>query len=141
SATSSAAARASASWSSSKSVLLRISSTDPTTEPLSRTGSWSTPTAATRSAARRRGRGSSSRPARSSSGAKTESIREPSSSDRTAIQRAYRRERLRRRAREERAREKQLAGLRFWLAVTAVIATSIGLAILIWHEIHRLFGL
>ena len=61
--------------------------------------------------------------------------------DPTAVQRAYRRERLRRRAREQRARERQLAGLRFWLAVTAVIGTSIGLAIVIWHEIHRLFGL
>jgi len=61
--------------------------------------------------------------------------------DPTAIQREYRRQRLRRRAREDRAREKQLAALRFWLAVAAVIGTSIGLAILIWHQIHRLFGL
>jgi hypothetical protein len=61
--------------------------------------------------------------------------------DPTAVERAYRRERARRRAREDRARERQLAGLRFWLAVTAVIGTSIGLAIVIWHEIHRLFGL
>ncbi|MGB2875157.1 MAG: hypothetical protein WBB76_06745 [Gaiellaceae bacterium] len=61
--------------------------------------------------------------------------------DPTSVERAYRRERARRRKREERARERQLAGLRFWLAVTAVIATSIGLAIVISHEIHRLFGL
>jgi hypothetical protein len=61
--------------------------------------------------------------------------------DPTAVQQAYRRERLRRRAREQRARERQLAGLRFWLAVTAVIGTSIGFAVVIWHEIHRLFGL
>lgn len=61
--------------------------------------------------------------------------------DPTAVQRAYRRERLRRRAREDRAREKQLAALRFWLAVLLVIGTSIGLAIVIWHQIHRLFGL
>jgi hypothetical protein len=61
--------------------------------------------------------------------------------DPTAVHRAYRRERLRRRAREQRARERQLAGLRFWLAVTAVIGTSIALAILIWQQIHRLFGL
>jgi hypothetical protein len=61
--------------------------------------------------------------------------------DPTAVQREYRRQRLRRRAREDRAREKQLAGLRFWLAVTAVIGTSIGLAILIWQQIHHLFGL
>ena len=61
--------------------------------------------------------------------------------DPTAVQQAYRRERLRRRAREDRRRERMLAGLRFWLAVVLVIATSVTLAVLIWHEIHRLFGL
>jgi hypothetical protein len=61
--------------------------------------------------------------------------------DPTAVARAYRRERLRRRAREQRARDRQLAGFRFLVVVTAVIATSVGLAILIWQEIHRLFGL
>ena len=61
--------------------------------------------------------------------------------DPTAVREAYRRERLRRRAREQRARERRLAGVRFWFAVTAVIGTSIGLAIVIWQEIHRLFGL
>jgi L-fucose isomerase-like protein len=61
--------------------------------------------------------------------------------DPTAVERAYRRERLRRRAREDRARERQLAALRFRLAVTAVIGASIGLAIVIWQQIHRLFGL
>jgi hypothetical protein len=61
--------------------------------------------------------------------------------DPTAIQREYRRQRIRRRAREDRAREKALASLRFWLALTAVLATSIGLAIVIWNQIQRLFGL
>jgi hypothetical protein len=61
--------------------------------------------------------------------------------DPNAVHRAYRRERLRRRAREDRARERQLAAVRFWFAVMAVIGTSIGLAILIWQQIHRLFGL
>ena len=61
--------------------------------------------------------------------------------DPTAVQQAYRRERLRRRAREDRRRERMLAGLRFWLAVALVIATSVTLAVLIWHEIHHLFGL
>jgi hypothetical protein len=61
--------------------------------------------------------------------------------DPTAVERAYRRQRLRRRAREERARERQLAAVRFWLAVLTVIGTSIGLAIVIWQQIHRLFGL
>jgi hypothetical protein len=61
--------------------------------------------------------------------------------DPTSVERAYRRERLRRRAREKRDREKQLAAVRFWLAVLTVIGTSIGLAIVIWQQIHHLFGL
>jgi hypothetical protein len=61
--------------------------------------------------------------------------------DPTAVERAYRRERLRRRAREKRDRERQLAAVRFWLAVVTVVGTSIGLGIVIWQQIHRLFGL
>jgi hypothetical protein len=61
--------------------------------------------------------------------------------DPTAVHRAYRRERARRWHRTERARERRLAGLRFWVAVVLVIATSVTLAILIWNQIHRLFGL
>ena len=61
--------------------------------------------------------------------------------DPTAVQRNYRRQRVKRRVREDRAREKNLARLRFWLALTAVIATSIGLALVIWNQIQRLFGL
>jgi hypothetical protein len=61
--------------------------------------------------------------------------------DPTAIPRNYRRERIRRRAREDRARERQHARLRFWLALTTVVATSIGLAIVIWNQVERLFGL
>lgn len=61
--------------------------------------------------------------------------------DPTAVQRNYRRQRIKRRHREDRAREKNLARLRFWLALTAVVATSVGLAIVIWNEIQTLFGL
>jgi hypothetical protein len=61
--------------------------------------------------------------------------------DPTAIPRRYRHQRLRRRALEERAYERQLARLRFWLAVTIVIGTSIGLGIVIWNQIERMFGL
>lgn len=57
------------------------------------------------------------------------------------MQRNYRRQRIKRRHREDRARERSLARLRFWLALAAVVATSIGLAIVIWNEIQRLFGL
>ena len=61
--------------------------------------------------------------------------------DPTAVQRNYRRQRIKRRVREERTRERHLARLRFWLALTAVIATSIGLSIVIWNQIQRLYGL
>jgi hypothetical protein len=61
--------------------------------------------------------------------------------DPTAVQREYRRQRAKRRAREDRARERQLAGLRFWFALTVVVAASIALIVLVWHEIQRLFGL
>jgi hypothetical protein len=61
--------------------------------------------------------------------------------DPTAVQRNYRRQRIKRRVREEQAYEKTLARLRFWLALTAVIATSIGLTLVIWNQIQRLFGL
>ena len=61
--------------------------------------------------------------------------------DPTAVHRNYRRQRIKRRVREDRARERHLARLRFWLALTAVVATSIGLSIVIWNQIERLFGL
>ena len=61
--------------------------------------------------------------------------------DPTAIGRNYQRQRIKRRAREERARERNLARLRFWLALAAVLATSIGLALVIWNQIQQLFGL
>ena len=61
--------------------------------------------------------------------------------DPTAIPRNYRRQRIKRRARQERARERNLARLRFWLALAAVLATSIALAVVIWNQIQQLFGL
>jgi hypothetical protein len=61
--------------------------------------------------------------------------------DPTAIHRNYRRERIKRRVREDRARERNLARLRFWLVLTAVIATSVALAVLIWNQVQQLFGL
>lgn len=61
--------------------------------------------------------------------------------DPTAIHRNYRRQRIKRQARQERARERNLARLRFWLALTAVLATSVALAIVIWNQVQQLFGL
>jgi hypothetical protein len=61
--------------------------------------------------------------------------------DPTAIHRNYRRQRIKRRVREERAREKTLASLRFWLVLAAVLCVSVGLAVVIWNQIQQLFGL
>jgi hypothetical protein len=61
--------------------------------------------------------------------------------DPTAIHRNYRRQRIKRRVREERAREKTLASLRFWLVLVAVLCVSVGLAVVIWNQIQQLFGL
>ena len=61
--------------------------------------------------------------------------------DPTAVHRNYRRQRIKRRVLEERARERALASLRFWLVLVAVIATTITLAILIWNQVQQLFGL
>ena len=61
--------------------------------------------------------------------------------DPTAIHRNYRRQRIKRRVREDRAREKTLAALRFWLVLVAVLCVSIGLAVVIWNQIEKLFGL
>ena len=61
--------------------------------------------------------------------------------DPTAVHRNYRRQRIKRRVREDRARERSLARLRFWLVLTIVIATSIALAVIIWSQVQQLFGL
>ena len=61
--------------------------------------------------------------------------------DPSAVHRNYRLQRIKRRVLEERARERTLASLRFWLVLTAVIASSIALAIVIWNQIQQLFGL
>jgi hypothetical protein len=58
-----------------------------------------------------------------------------------AIQRAYRRERARRRARIDRRREQRLAGLRFVAVLAALFALSVFLTLTVWQEIQRLFGL
>ena len=61
--------------------------------------------------------------------------------DPTAIPRNYRRQRIKRRAREERARERNLARLRFWLALPPCSPRASRLAVVIWNQIQQLFGL
>jgi hypothetical protein len=61
--------------------------------------------------------------------------------DRAAVERAYRLQRARRRALVARTREKRRAGLRFLLVLAALVALSVYLALTVWNEVERLFGL
>ncbi len=61
--------------------------------------------------------------------------------DPAAIELAYRRERARRRARERHAQETSLARVRFWAMIGVLLAGTIVLLVLVWHEVQRLFGL
>jgi type VI protein secretion system component VasF len=58
-----------------------------------------------------------------------------------AVGRAYRVERAKRRAREDRLRERKMAALRFVAAVVALLLTFVFLSLTVWQEIQRLFGL
>ncbi len=61
--------------------------------------------------------------------------------DPSAIQRNYRRERARRRARVERRRETQHAHVRFWVVLAGLVFLVVFLALTIWQQIQQLFGL
>ena len=61
--------------------------------------------------------------------------------DPAAVARAYRRERLKRRARTRRERERRLAHLRFWFALVLLTSALLFLSLTVWNEIERLFGL
>jgi anti-sigma-K factor RskA len=61
--------------------------------------------------------------------------------DPDAVDRAYRFHRARRAARERRHRERQWAGLRFWLVFALVLAVAAFLAARTLGEIERIFGL
>lgn len=58
-----------------------------------------------------------------------------------AIQRAYRRERARRRARLVRNRERRHADVRFLVVLVALFAASVFLLLTVWTQVQRLFGL
>jgi fatty acid desaturase len=66
---------------------------------------------------------------------------EPAPFDPHAVQRAYRLERARRRARDERTRARRLAAVRFAVFLLALLALSVFLGLTVWEEIQRLFGL
>jgi hypothetical protein len=61
--------------------------------------------------------------------------------DPAEIERAYRRHRARRHARLERRRETQLARLRFWFVLCALVIAIAVVGVTVWREIQRLFGL
>jgi hypothetical protein len=61
--------------------------------------------------------------------------------DRVAVERAYRLQRARRRARVVRSRRQKHAGLRFLIVLAALVALSAYLMLTVWHEIEQLFGL
>jgi hypothetical protein len=61
--------------------------------------------------------------------------------DPAAVQRAYQLHRARRRAHRNHRRETKRAKLRFWLVLLGLVAVSVYLSIVIWHQIERTFGL
>jgi hypothetical protein len=61
--------------------------------------------------------------------------------DLTAIERRYRLERARRRARERRKQETSLARVRFLAVLGMLVAAGIVLLVITWDQVQRLFGL
>ena len=58
-----------------------------------------------------------------------------------AVERAYRLERAKRRARVNRVRERRLAAIRFFAVLLALVGLSVFLLLTIWQQVERLFGL
>lgn len=58
-----------------------------------------------------------------------------------AVDRAYRLERAKRRARMARQRASRRAGIRFAVTLLLLLALSVTLVVLIWQQVQRLFGL
>jgi hypothetical protein len=61
--------------------------------------------------------------------------------DPVAVQRAYQLHRARRRAHRNRRQETKRAKLRFWFVLLGLVALSVYLSIVIWHQIEHTFGL
>ena len=61
--------------------------------------------------------------------------------DPVAVQRAYELHRARRRVHRHRRQETKRAKLRFWLVLLGLVAASVYIGIVIWHQIERTFGL
>ena len=61
--------------------------------------------------------------------------------DPTVVERAYRLERAKRRARGEHERAVRRAGMRFLAALLLLLGIATALALTAWQQIQRLFGL
>jgi hypothetical protein len=61
--------------------------------------------------------------------------------DPSAVERAYRLERAKRRARLARDRAQRRAGLRFAVVLLLLLGLAVGLGVTAWQTIERLFGL
>jgi hypothetical protein len=70
-----------------------------------------------------------------------DAVEDPPTYDPTAIDRAYRFHRARRRAREDRVRERGLASLRFWTVLLVLLVLTAYLSVVVWRQIEQLFGL
>ena len=61
--------------------------------------------------------------------------------DPTAVDRAYRYYKERRRARVRHTREQRRARVRFWLVLLLLVGLAVYLSLLVWSQIETLFGL
>jgi hypothetical protein len=70
-----------------------------------------------------------------------DAVEDPPPIDPSAVDRAYRFHRARRRAREERVRERSLARFRFWAVLLALVVLAAYFSLVVWRQIEQLFGL
>jgi hypothetical protein len=61
--------------------------------------------------------------------------------DPRAVERAYRLERAKRRARAERQRASRYAAIRFFVTLLILLALSVALVVVVWRQVQELFGL
>jgi hypothetical protein len=66
---------------------------------------------------------------------------EPPAFDLAAVDRRVQYHRARRVARLQRARDVRLARLRFWFVVCGLLLVCLVIAVTIWDQVERLFGL
>jgi hypothetical protein len=61
--------------------------------------------------------------------------------DPAAIERNYRRERARRRARVERRTDVRTSNARFWVVLSALTFLTVCILLVVWSEVQSVFGL